>query len=84
MVTFKISTVVGVWGKKLGKEEISVEISEWEMFSILKSLSHWNKGLYKKLKVELINEAVEEGYEITINRSFLKIKCPKCKEEIEL
>ena len=65
MATFKVCTVVGVWGKKLGKEAIEVELTEWEMLSILKCLHHWNKSLYTKIKVGLIKEALSDGYEIT-------------------
>jgi hypothetical protein len=64
MVQFRISTVVGMWGKKLGKEEISIILSEWEFQSLLKGCHHWNKKLYNRIKNELILEAKKEGYEI--------------------
>lgn len=84
MVQFRLSTVLGIWGKKLGKEEVSIELGEWEMLSILKCLNHWNKKLYIKIKRELIEEAKKEGYEIEFKPPELKVKCPKCKEEIRL
>lgn len=65
MTTFRISTVIGVWGKKLGKEEVSVDLTEWEMHSLLKAVAYYNSTLLKKLNKELIDEAKKEGYEIT-------------------
>ncbi len=56
---------MGAWGKKLGKEEIFVEISEWEMQSMLKALIRLNKTLYTKIKRDLIDEALKEGYEFS-------------------
>jgi hypothetical protein len=65
MTLFKITTIVGVWGKKLGKEEIAVELTEFEVLSMMRALSRWNKTLYAKIKSELIEEAKKEGYEIS-------------------
>lgn len=84
MVKFKLSTIAGVWGKKLGKEEISVELSEWEMQSILRSMSKWNKSIFKKIKVELIEEALKEGYDFDIEIPSVKKRCPECKKVIEI
>jgi len=85
MAIFKLETKVGVWGKKLGKEPVSVEISEMEMISLLKALAHWNKPLYRKVKIGLIEEAKREGYEFSIGEiEFLEIKCPKCGEKVKI
>ena len=84
MAGFKISTVTGVWGKKLGKEEVEVELSEWELHSLMKACHHWNKKLYRKLKSELVNEAIKEGFEISFNLPDTKIRCPKCKKVIKI
>lgn len=65
-------------------EEVSVTVSEWEMQSMLKALGHWNKDLFRKLKVGLIDEAIKEGYEISWILPPVKMKCPNCKEEIDL
>ena len=71
-------------GKKLGKEEISIEISEWEMQSLLKAMSKWNKSLFKKIKVDLIEEAQKEGYDFVIDIPTIKKTCPECKKVIEI
>jgi len=84
IATFKIATVIGVLEKKLGKEEVVVELSEWEMHSLLKACHHWNKKLFKKLKVGLINEAIKEGYQISFMIPNIEVKCPKCKEMIKV
>jgi hypothetical protein len=84
LATFKVSTVLSTWAKKLGKEEISVEITEWEMMSMLKALANWNKKIYKKIRIGVIDEAIKEGYDINIDKEFLTIECPHCKEKIEV
>lgn len=70
--------------KRFGKEPVSVELNEIEMHSLLKACHHWNKKLYAKLKTELIDEAVKEGYEITFVTPSFKFKCPKCNKEIKI
>jgi len=81
---FKIATVIGVLEKKLGKEEISTELTEWEFQSLLKACHHWNKKLYKKLKIALLDEAIKEGYQISFMIPNVEVKCPKCKEMIKI
>ena len=85
MATFVVSTKIGVWGRKLGKEPVAVEIGEMEMVSLLKALAHWNKPLYKKLKISLIEEAKKEGFEFEMSEiNFLEVKCPKCGEKVKV
>jgi hypothetical protein len=85
MAIFILATKIGVWGKKLGKEPVSVELGELEMVSLLRALSHWNKPLYKKIKIGLIEEAKKEGFEFEMGDvDFLEIKCPKCGEKVKV
>jgi len=86
MANFLISTKIGVWGRKLGKEPVSVEIGEMEMVSLLKALGHWNKPLYRKLKIGLIEEAKKEGFEFELinDVTFIEVKCPKCGEKVKV
>jgi hypothetical protein len=85
MAVFVISTKVGVWGKKLGKEPVSVELSEMEMVTLLKILSIRKRTLYKKIKVGLIEEARKEGYEFEMGDvDFLEVKCPKCGNKVKV
>jgi hypothetical protein len=84
MTIFRLSTVIGVWEKKFGKEEISIEFTEWEIASLLKACKHWNKKLYVRIKNELIEEAKKEGYNISIDPQPIKVKCPTCKGEVKI
>jgi hypothetical protein len=69
----------------LGKEPIAMEMSEWELFAIMKAMSKWNKKLYIRIKKELIEEAIEDGYDISIGeREMTTIKCKKCGEDIKI
>ena len=82
MAKFKIATVVGAFAKQLGKEEIFVELTEWDMQSLIELTSKYKKPLYRKIKKELIDEAIKEGYDLNIVAPLTKTTCPNCKEEI--
>jgi hypothetical protein len=84
VVIFELGIKVGALERKLGKETIKLEISEWEMNSLLRALSARNKTMYIRIMEELINEAKSEGYEMLIGSEHIKIKCPSCKEEVEI
>ena len=84
MVVFQLSTKVSPIERKLGKEPIMMNISEWEMNSMLSCLSSRNKGMYHRIMRELIDEAKSEGYEIMIGDRKVKIICPKCQTEVTL
>jgi len=86
MATFLISTKIGAWGKRLGKEAVSIEIGEMEMVSMLKALGHWNKPLYRKIKIGLIEEAKKEGFEFALvdDINFIEVNCPKCGEKVKV
>ncbi len=84
MVIFELGTKLGTLEKKLGRESIVMEISEWEMNTILKVLANRNKQMYVRIVNELINEARKEGYEMVIGTEKVKVKCPHCKQEVEI
>lgn len=84
MVIFEVSIKISALEKKLGKEAIRMHISEWEMNSLLKALAVRNKSLYARVQTELIDEAIKEGYEMMIGSQKVKVKCPKCGEEVEV
>ena len=84
MVIFQLCLKLGALEKRFGKEEIKIDISEWEMNSLLRALAVRNKTMYVRIMHELINEAKKDGYEIMIGAEQLKIKCPNCKEEIKI
>lgn len=85
MAIFLLSTKVGVWGKKLGKEPVSIEITEMEMVSLLKALGHWNKPLYRKIRIGLIEEAKKDGFEFEMaDAQFMEVICPKCGGKVKV
>lgn len=84
MVIFELGVKISPLERKFGKETIKIQISEWEMNSMLKALAGRNKSLYSRVKVELIDEAKKEGYEIMIGSKKVKVKCPKCGGEVEI
>jgi hypothetical protein len=84
MVIFELGTKLGSLEKKLGRESIVMEISEWEMNTILRVLATRNKPMYVRIVNELINEAKKEGYDMMIATEKVKVKCPNCKKEVEI
>jgi hypothetical protein len=84
MVIFELGTKLGTLEKKLGRESIVMEISEWEMNTILRVLATRNKPMYVRIVNELINEAKKEGYDMMIAIEKVKVKCPNCKKEVEI
>ena len=54
------------------------------MNKILKVLASRNRQMYIRIINELINEAKKEGYEMMIGTEKVKVKCPHCKEEVEI
>lgn len=81
---FKLSTLIGVFEKKIGVEEIFIELSEMDMISMLNLFERYNNKLFKKLKLNLIDEAIKEGYEMSFDSPKIKTKCPNCKEVIQI
>jgi aromatic ring-opening dioxygenase LigB subunit len=84
MVVFQLGTKISAIEKKLGREPVIMEISEWDMNAILKVLASRNRQMYIRIVQELINEAKKEGYEMMIATEKVKVKCPHCKEEVEI
>jgi hypothetical protein len=85
MVSFELRVKISSMAQALGKEPINMELSEWELFAIMKAMSKWNKKLYIRLKKELVEEAKKEGYDISIaQREMTTIKCKKCGEDISI
>ena len=84
MVVFELRVKISPIEKKLGRETVSIDVSEWEMNSLLRSLSVRNKSLYARLMKELIEEAKNEGFEMLIGSQKVKVECPHCKHEVEI
>jgi len=84
MVIFQLGIKLGALEKKLGREPVTMDISEWEMRIVLNALQNRSKTMYYRITKELINEAKNEGYEIIVESPKIKIKCPNCKEDIEI
>jgi len=82
MVIFELGTKISPIEKKLGREAIVIELSEWEMNTLITVLSTRSKQLYVRIVTELINEAKKEGYEMVIGTDKVEIKCPHCKEKV--
>ncbi len=71
--------------KALGKEPIQIELTEMEMVSILRAMSRWNKKLYLKIKIGLIEEMIKEGYDLLIEgANYLELKCKHCKKTFKV
>jgi hypothetical protein len=84
MVIFELGTKISPIEKKLGREAIVIELSEWEMNTLLNVLSTRSKQLYVRIVNELIDEAKKEGYEMMIGTDKVKVRCPHCKEMVEI
>lgn len=84
MVTFELSVKVDPFAKALGREPIKLQLDEFEVLSILKSMSRWNKKLYMKMKINFIDE-VNKEYELDIGEAkLLSIKCKSCGNKIKV
>jgi hypothetical protein len=85
VTSFEISVKISPMAKALGKETISMELSEWELFAILKAMSKWNKKLYIRMKKELIEEAKKDGYDMSIGeRTMTTVKCRHCGGDVKV
>jgi hypothetical protein len=84
VVIFELGIKISPLEKKLGREQISMHISEWEMNSLVKALAIRNKTLYARVIKELIDEGKKEGYEMMLGSLKLKVKCPHCNGEVEI
>jgi hypothetical protein len=84
MVVFQLQIKIGTLEKKLGKEPVTMDISEMEMASLLKSLARWNKTLYIRIAKELIEEGHKEGYEMYVESRKIEITCPSCKQRVKI
>jgi hypothetical protein len=84
VVVFEVGIKISPIEKKLGRETVKIEVSEWEMNSLLNLLSQRNKTLYTRIVKELIDEAKKEGFEMMMATGKVKVECPHCKGEVEI
>jgi len=81
MVIFEFKIKMGLLEKKLGRETVSIDISEIDMSSLLKMSSHWNKTLNIRFR-QFLEEARNEGFDMLVSGNPVVVTCPHCKEKV--